>query len=831
MADFTDSTPTGNVAQNQKVSKLAPPTFATKSVVTDTANTSGLATLGNSTLFTTISPNIANNVAAQSGTFTSNLVTSTPLSDSTTAAVGAQILSNANDTSWQPNVLSSVNQATYNIRFFITDDTPISFSTTKSWTAARQAVADRKSTTIAQSGVTGLAVDSLTIKTIPAPNHVTRSVAATEFTLIIKEPLGVSFFDMIAQSAAELGISNFSKFYYFIEVTFKGYDDNGLFDKNPCVDFPNSGSWLYQVAISNIAVEANAAGSTYTITCIPAEEDIYEELDLKLPFPYLPKGSTIGQMLNDLASALNSNNLIMYGSQVTQYQFNLVPFIMNGKTIDPSKWSLSPSQIDFSDIRSNPLSSEEGVDKATPHKAAFAKGTNLTDVIEQLFVSCPDAQKYAKDVMTDGDIDKPDQSTRNCIVFRHEPTVDFGDYLATVNQYAKTVTFNILSYFTTKPIISESDITNANITNNQITKITNFTESAYMVKRYDYLFTGLNTEVLSFDFKFNLNWSATLPYLYGLQGSNVAMTDQAKARQDAQDYNALAAQMQNLVEQNNSLKQQLTELEATESQLKNTNNNGSNDQKLTEIQAKESEIRDSITRKSNQIGSLKTQVSSAASQTNQDFLLSKQRPDQSRSNILYAEDQLSNTQVPRLPVSIKQAPSPTTYGAGPLPAYYTRDRSIYGAILDQIYGPVTADLQSIQLTIRGDPYWLGASNLERCVNRWVNISIPRDHMAKDMTRLKQVDYTYGDIMFLIAFKYPLGVASDGSPIFKYNESFTGIYRVTQIIHTFAGGVFKQDISAARMALTDAFKALDFNTSAQAQPSIAANQTISGQVNQ
>jgi hypothetical protein len=828
--DFTDSSASANVAQNQKVSKLAPSTFSVSGVLGDSASSTGLATLGNTTLFTQASKTAATGVAASLGLAGGQTVTTTPLSDTTTAVVGAQILSNASDASWQGNVLSDVDQATYNIRFFITDDTPISFSTATSWADARSKVAARKSTTIAQSGVTGLAIESLTIKSIPAPNQVTRSVAATEMTLVVKEPLGVSFFDMLAQAAAQLGISNFSKFYYFIEVTFKGYDTTGGFDFNPCVDFPNGGSWLYQVGITNIQVEANASGSTYTISCIPAEEDIYAELDLKLPFPYLPKGTTIGEMLNDLAAALNSNNLIMYGDQLTEYGFNLAPFIMNGKTVDPSKWKLTPNQIDYSDIRSSAMGTTEGVDQNTPHKAAFSKGMNITDVIEQLFVSCPDAQLYAKDVQTEGQLDKNDNSTRNCIVFRHEPSIDFGDYLPSVNQYEKKVTFNILSYFTTKPIVSDADITNASVTTNQKQKVTNFTESGYLVKRYDYMFTGLNTEVLNFDFKFNMNWSATLPYLYGLQGTNVSMTDQAKARPDAQDYQQLQSQMQTLVQKNNELKQKLQTLQEEDTSLK-TNNASSSADKLKENAAKEFEITDSITRTSNQIGALKAKLTNAAQQTKQDALLAKKQVLDQASSLSYAEDALTNTDVPRMPVSIKQAPNPTAYGAGPLPATYTRDRSIYGAILDQIYGPVTADLQSIEIAVRGDPYWLGASNLERCVNRWVHIDVPRDHMSKNLINVKQVDYTYGDIMFLLAFKYPLGVNDDGSPIFKYNESFTGIYRVTQVTHTFSGGVFKQDISAARMALTDAFKALDFNTSAQTQNIIASNQTVSGQSTQ
>jgi hypothetical protein len=178
------------------------------------------------------------------------------------------------------------------------------------------------------------------------------------------------------------------------------------------------------------------------------------------------------------------------------------------------------------------------------------------------------------------------------------------------------------------------------------------------------------------------------------------------------------------------------------------------------------------------------------------------------SSVSYAEDQLQNVGKVIFPVTTMQSANANTYAQGSIPAPYTRDRSIYGAIMDQLYGPVTDSMQSVTLTIKGDPYWLGAGNLERCIGRSASIKTPRNHTKKDALSSTQADYTYGDLMFLLSFKYPLGVDDTGTPQFKFNEHFTGIFRVVGITHTFANGSFKQDIQAARMPLVDAFKSLN-----------------------
>lgn len=825
MADYTPGSPT-SVAQNQLVNKLSPPTFNVSGFASSADNSvsAGLSTLGLSSGSTFTTAGIVNSTGL-------NQVSTSSVSDTTTAVVGAQILNDATNAAWQGNILSGVDQATYNIKFYMTSDAPIAFSNMKTWADAKTAIAAQKTTVIAQSGVTGLAIQSLVIESIPSTNNVTRGVAATNLTMTIQEPMGVSFFDMMAQASIDLGIQNYTKCYYYIEVSFKGYDDSGNFVTNPCTSLPNGGTWLYQVGMKDVQVAANSAGSTYTMTFTPIEEDFFATLDLKLPFAFSPKGSTIGDMLNDLANQLNQNNLYMYAENTMTFKFKIAPFIMNGQTVDPMTWQISPQAItiDYADIRAMDMDVVEGVDKGSPIRAHFPMGMNITDVIEMLFVCSPDAQKYAKDIQQPDQIKKDDNSFRNSIIFRHEPSVDFGVYLPSVEQYTKNITITSLSYFTNKPIVDSSDIDNAKDANNQQKQAALYQSSGYMVKRYDYMFTGLNTEVLNFDFKFKMNWSAVLPAVLGLQGSNAAIVDQSKVRNDPQDLHALQNQLQTLTQQNQALSQKIA---AAQSQVLNAQTAidkataaGATAQQLASAKANVQQAQSTLDAATAQRTSNLATIGKLVSQS-QGMVAAANKlqvsPNPLTPALSYAEDELSNIGTIRQPISIKQAPNDFTHGG--VPAQYTRDRSIYGAILDQVYGMMDNDLQKVTLSIRGDPYWLGAGNLERTVQRAINFSAPRNHTAQNVVSPQQVDYTFGDMMFLIAFKYPMGVNPDGSPMLKYNESFTGIYKVTQVTHTFEGGQFKQDLIGTRQPLSNAFQALNFAGSSQASGTGSSNPT-------
>jgi len=823
MADFS-FTPQGVSAALGQVSKL-----------TNTA-TSAFKLTG-------VAANSTAGIAGQTAPSATLGFASTPTSNVTAnQAPGANPLTanQAGSAVWTPNILSSVDQPAYHIRFFLTEDVDWDFNNFKSYQDfIDQKITTAAQTTIAESGITGLNIQSLTMQAIAAPNFVTRSFSATSMTLVISEPLGVSFFDMVIQAAAELKIRNFSKFFYYIEISFKGYEA-GVPSANVCTNgFPNRGKWLYQVSVTDVAVDSTSAGSTYTMTLMPYEEDSTFSSDaMVLTDAFMPKGTTIGGVLDELSNMINAANLRDYGFQTKTFDFAIAPVTSNSVIINPSSWSITPSNIDFNDQRAMAMGTTEGTDQNVPLKGHFARGTKIHDVIELLFLNSTEGQALAKDVKAQDQIEKTDGTPRAPIVFRYEPRVQNGGYDYYHEMYVQHITIDIKSFFTTRPIITHNDVEQYKDATFQQQLVTKLREVGYLTKRYDYMFTGLNTEVLTFDFKFNFNWAATIPRLAGYQNSYTSTTIQAKDNPNKVTLDKIMAQSQAA---NAALTQDKIDIDNLNQKVNNITQGkplasaGLSTQQQNEVAALQKQIAIKQNDANSLTGSLTT-IGNASTKlvTNFNADAASKLGTSGRSGtgtVSYAEDMLNADATPRFPITIRQDPAdPRNDAGGPYPDQFTRDRSVYSAILNQMYGPVATSLVNITIEIKGDPYWLGDGNLERSINNFLaaKAQTPRDHTAKGAISSTSVDYSYGDIMFLISFLYPLGQNADGTPILNANGTFTGVYAVKSVTHTFSGGAFRQTLVAQRMERIDAFKALGYPEIRGIPTAVAANSTVNAQ---
>ncbi len=112
-----------------------------------------------------------------------------------------------------------------------------------------------------------------------------------------------------------------------------------------------------------------------------------------------------------------------------------------------------------------------------------------------------------------------------------------------------------------------------------------------------------------------------------------------------------------------------------------------------------------------------------------------------------------------------------------------RSRSIYAGILNQLYGDITENLGKVDLLIRGDPYWLGATNTE---------SIQQDSTDE------KANFSNGEHMFMLKFLLPQGIDDDGNPILTLTDTYSGFYATISVTHKFNGGVFTQNLNGVRI---------------------------------
>lgn len=739
---------------------------------------------------------------------------------------------------WNENVLNGIRQSTYKIRFFMAEDNPMLPDKYPTYQAFMKAMNARKQTTLAATGVTGINIQGLSMTTIPALNKQTRNMSATTMTLTLKEVLGVNFMNDLALAAKNLKIRNLSKCPYFIEIAFQGYASDGTFVNNACEgsDFTNGGVWLYQVGIQNIATELDDSGSRYTLTLFPYEEKLYEQNNLLLPEAMSIEGFTVGDILNGVAERWNASIKQSNGFQNGQYKFVIPPVQgKNGNTVNIADEKLAPPQDKFAHKRS--YSMEPGAGTGGRIKVHLPRNMALNDIVELVIANTGLGQQLGMDVTTTeaftGAVkEDPKNAVRECVIFRAECVADLmsdedNGYDFSLENYMMSYTIHVMPYYTQLPILDRQDVITSQDPKIQAQNGINLRKRGYLAKRYDYLYTGLNSEVLKVDIKFNLVWQTALPRILGNGITQEALAPQDKKNEDPRD--TIAKQKALLDEANATLrkaKAKEDEHNANQSEIKRLS--AADQKEEAEKLRKADEDSWSSYLKESSTPEAKQKLSAAKEiQAKATAALVAARKDVQKSRLTqisastnrtasheFGEDQSSDEgQVTyKVPVSFVQSTDDTKLKYGTvMNDYYTNDRSVFGSVLDQLYGTMSTGLSQIAMDIRGDPYWLGASNFESNYRMAVRPSseVIRTFDAPVSDFMVRPDYKRGDVLFLLSFKYPHGVKEDGTADLKANDFFTGVYQTTKVTHKFEGGLFTQRIEGKRMPLIEVYKAFGY----------------------
>jgi hypothetical protein len=760
---------------------------------------------------------------------------------STATSTGQPTLNSPKDTldsldGWNENVLNALQQASYRIRFYMAEDNPMLPQRSATYADFIKRMNSRKQTTLAATGVTGINILSLQMTTIPAPNKQTRSMSATTMTMVLKENMGVNFMNDLALGARNLKIRNLAQTPYFIEISFHGYAQDGTIVANACDSdaFPNGGVWLYQVGIQNIASELDDSGTKYTLTLFPYEQKIYDQNNLQLPESMSIEGRTIGDILNGVASRWNESIKQTYGFQANEYKF-VIPKVQTktGETIDVTAAPLVPDQDKFAHKRA--YSMEPGSnDKIKVH---LPRNMALNDIVEMVFANSKLGKTLGMDVTTTesfkGAVEKdPKAAMRECIIFRAECTADLmgGEdgndaYDFSLENYMMSYTIHILPYYTQLPILDRQDVITSQDPKVQAQNGLNLRKRGYLSKRYDYLYSGLNTEVQHVDIKFNLKWQNALPRILGTNTTQEALAPQDKKNEDPRD--VLIKQKAELDKANAELrkvKEKTEEHDLNQSEIARltANNQKEEAEKLRKSdEASWSSFikdRDSDEGKQRLSKAKDIQAKALAELEKARAKVKTARLEQINTGVKrtslheFGEDQSKDdTQLSyKQPVSFVQSNKDNKIGTI-MNDYYTNDRSVFGAVLDQLYTPMADGMSQIAMDVRGDPYWLGASNFE---SNYILAVRPADSVIRNFDApipqyMTRPNYLAGDVMFLLSFKYPAMVSETGIPEVKSNEFFTGVYQTTKITHKFEAGYFSQRLEGKRMPLIEVYKAFGY----------------------
>lgn len=231
----------------------------------------------------------------------------------------------------QPNPLAALASSTYTLSFFMVDPSRIGSFDAESRVITRAngyyliaqsggsnkrdrlPVTATKSGIIDQDNLHEFFIDNLSMTTIVNTKHskIDNNPVSYNFRFKITEPIGASFlmmlrstFDYIKKHNPNMGLSKLDSSYflgqiYGLKISFKGYDKHGVMNTNAAKDV------FYTLKLSGIKTKFDGRVSTYEISAVSIHEYEGNSKYAVVPTNMTVAGTTVKEILNDFSAKLD----------------------------------------------------------------------------------------------------------------------------------------------------------------------------------------------------------------------------------------------------------------------------------------------------------------------------------------------------------------------------------------------------------------------------------------------------------------------------------------------------------------------------------------------
>ncbi len=614
----------------------------------------------------------------------------------------------------------------------------------------------------AESGETNLfTMKNMEIKSVVAPGWRAKNFLINQFEFEIFEPRGGAlFYEAILEAANLLSINNYINAPFYLELSWLGYDNDGV----PLViEDAEVRPKIWALKIVDIKSTLTAEGSVYRIKAIEFEAWTSSNKWLVLDHHLAIEASTIGEFFDGLKKEINK----------AEKQSGI--------------WRMYPDRFDFkvdpeiAEIKLKEKNATEGPQRLNSMQifvqdrtiVEIPRGYDINEILNDLMVA---SEEWVQAAMTDGDINSVNigqQTTKKKVkrIWMLTSNVEIKEYDPAVNDYSKLITYNVSTYYTTRASIDPGQLnrTEEEIQENDKTLL----QERSIGKIYEYLYTGQNTEVLNLEIDFNFMWTTNIPLYAGLQ--QIRSIDEGRVvsskEQNAQETLAQRYQALNKLFQNTS---------------------GPEGPVLDEAIAELNEV----TRQLDRVGDQRA----TAQAINNNILINISKDKEKLFASTIIEDLGRKDSAKPVPLSIpvpytSDGSRPDTQARGIMEGSHRPFRSIASSVLNQIFY-TNAELMQIDLEIRGDPSWLGLSGVEQRLQKTLFTAIVvEDTLAKRTGR--------EDILFVLEMKFSrFENAETGLLNFTDSEQQTetivsGVYQAVELSSRFNEGVFTQVIHAIK----------------------------------
>ena len=662
-------------------------------------------------------------------------------------------------------------------------------------------------TIIVESGVSDLTIDKIEVNGIAVPSIEAGTGTQTTIKFEIVEPAGAGLLDKLFYQSVSLGIGNWFVMPIFLQLEFRTRDPlTGQSATTGSIGGINGGQkWLWPIKISDIKANVTQVGTRYEFETIMYDELAQSNSYFCTQSNIVLRGlSTFEDAIQKLQSKLNADayaKLIEYYSIPDSFNIIVDPIILQNAILFTEDSNISPSRAgDYFDFA-----------KKT---ASFSSGTSIDKIVDALLANTSYYQKLMQNSTTpSSEPNAPNQETQQMkklwrIITETKPIA--FDSLRQNN--AIQITIYIVQYD-----LGAIDVSPAQTgqTPNTISaskrKVGEFVQKKILNKLYNYIFKGLNDQIVNLDLNLNFSYAAALSRFGGL-------------------YFDSSIQDIGVNQFTYSIYQQITEeLRATLQFINDEPNNPDTDQKITEMQTKidngilNPTLRARYTNilqhaKSTQIKEFTTQLQTTPADGSLNALQAAQKNaiilaqpidkltfvsdvdinSSDAKSVIETAQSLGRSKMRPIPFIETNQENNVKFGIDPLrnPAR-SRVSSIFATAL---YSTLDASLQTLKLTVKGDPYWLfpRALNADQDTLKYKSNMPPNEAISliKNTQDIGSVNLFGTDNFIIVRFRTPrtYNNTTGSTDPFTEVDTFSGVYKVITIISRFESGKFTQELS-------------------------------------
>ena len=596
-------------------------------------------------------------------------------------------------------------------------------------------VPDEQKIIIAETGTTSIfTISDLELFHTMGSDEEIRTAVAKRVNITIIEAHGSALLDYINQACKDLQIKTPSQATYLLEIMFK---NGNAEDVSPG---QSEYYFVYPLKIASMNIQITEAGGQYRINAgEPGLSALYGTAGSAINNVCAIPAKNLGEFIRGFNRFLNTCAQDEVEACHHDVKDNYVVII-------PKEWE----SYKFANL--------EGAEKGNTQTARYLinlsklliqipKGAKIPDIITSVLSSVVDFQKIKTSdgqgfmkQSTYGSSDKPSEIAS---YFRLVADTHFGDYDEKRKLYSRTYIWLFDNY--KEPAMYDTNhMKSFNDPGIMRKRVTNLIKEGLLTKRYDYNYTGINTEVIRFDMNLNLSYFRTLPIRAGEQGQS---------------------------------------------------NNVQNATKTSPTQRKEEAAPKDKDKKP-----FKSQGGAAYAQRLAGGVLSsRNRIADDRDNIRKSSGNYLESYAlpdPSDEISFHQVSSNTEETSSEAQGIASSDNSAgtiqFGNAHMSLAGG--SEFAQIDLEIKGDPYWMGMSNLNQQY-RDTQTGIANFAM-----------YQNGAQMFWLNVKSPSEPDETTGKMQFTPSIMSGIFKVKSVVSRFINGAFTQSVTADRDLGTNEAKA-------------------------